>query len=123
MVLLAAHPILMKSDVICKHSRHDTRHNSSGNAGYGSGHNSVTPSVSPGHPGMLLCMSPNGDVDGMFHTMLMFDSNPSTFDDIDMDPTSNYNGLINSRHRGTDMRCRCRVNQLGLSTIATRIVT
>ena len=116
--------LLRSNHVTSKHFRlgHDTHHGSSSSAGYGSGHNSETPSASPGHPGVSCCMSPNGDADGVSHTMLMFDSNPSAFDGIDMDPTSNHNSLINSRHRDMDTRRQCRVNWLVLLTIATRTV-
>jgi hypothetical protein len=31
---------------------------------------------------------------------LGFDSNPNAFDDVDVDPASNHNGMVNGRHRG-----------------------
>ena len=87
----------MKSDVIRKRSRHDARRGSSGSAGHCSGHSSETPSASPGASRRT---SPNGDADGGVSPTLGFDSNPNAFDDVDVDPASNHNGMVNGRHRG-----------------------
>ena len=93
----SARPISMKSDVIRKRSRHDARRGSSGSAGHCSGHSSETPSASPGASRRP---SPNGDADGGVSPTLGFDSNPCAFDDIDVDPANNHNGMVNGRHRG-----------------------
>jgi hypothetical protein len=85
----------MKSDVIRKRSRHNTRPGSSGRAGHGSGHSSETLLASSGASRRP---SPNGDADGCVSPTLAFDSNPNAFDDVDADPASNHNIVVNNRH-------------------------
>jgi len=87
----------MKSDVIRKHSQHDVHRGSSGSAGHGSGHSSETPSASLG---ASCCPSLPRDADGGVSPTLVFDSNLSAFDDIDVDSASIHNGLVNSRCMG-----------------------
>ena len=82
----------MKSDVIRKRSRHDARRGSS-SSGVVSGNTSETPSASPGASRRP---SPLGDVDGGVSPTLALDSNPSAFDDLDIDPTSGHNGMANN---------------------------
>jgi len=70
---------------------HDTCQGSSSSIGHSSGHSFKTPLVSPG---TLHYLSSLGDVDGGVSPMLAFNFNPSAFDDIDVNPPSNYNGYV-----------------------------
>jgi GATA-binding protein len=81
----------MKSDVIRKRSRHDSRRGST--SGHGPGNTSETPSASPGASRRP---SPNGDADGDLSPTLASDSNAGAFDDPDIDPASSHSAGSNN---------------------------